>query len=106
MSEEKTGHTALLDSVQYQEGGVVSRALLNKQSGSVTLFAFDKGQSLSEHSAPFDALVHLIEGEMDINISGEASRLKRGDFIIMPANEPHALEAVQKSKMVLIMLKS
>ncbi len=106
MSEGKTGHTALLDSVQYQEGGVVSRALLNKQSGSVTLLAFDKGQSLSEHSAPFDALVHLIEGEMDINISGEASRLKRGDFIIMPANEPHALEAVQKSKMVLVMLKS
>lgn len=99
-------HASLSDAVQYQDGGVVSRTLLNKESGSVTLFAFDQGERLSEHTAPFDALVTLIEGEMDITISGQVSRLKAGDFIIMPANEPHALDAIQKSKMMLVMLKS
>jgi quercetin dioxygenase-like cupin family protein len=96
----------LADAVQYQDGGVVSRTLLNKKSGSVTLFAFDRGERLSEHTAPFDALVCLIEGEMEITISGQASRLQAGDFIVMPANKPHALDAVQKSKVTLVMLKS
>ncbi len=90
----------------YQEGAVVSREIIKKGTGTVTVFAFDKGQGLSEHTAPFDALVNVIDGEAEIMISGSTNRLKSGDFIIMPANEPHSLQAVEKFKMLLTMIRS
>jgi quercetin dioxygenase-like cupin family protein len=90
----------------YQEGSVVSRALINKNEGTVTLFSFDKNQGLSEHSAPFDALVYIFEGKAKIIISGVDYVLGEGQMITMPANEPHALKAIEKFKMMLIMIKS
>ncbi len=90
----------------YQEGSVVSREILKKGTGTVTVFAFDKDQGLSEHTAPFDALVNVIDGEAEIMISGSPNRLKSGDFIIMPANEPHSLHAVEKFKMMLTLIRS
>jgi quercetin dioxygenase-like cupin family protein len=95
--------TALVD---YQDGAVVSREIVNKKTGTVTLFAFDKGQGLSEHTAPFDALVQLLDGEADITISGKTLRLKEGEIVIMPANQPHALKAVSRFKMILTMIRS
>ncbi|MFX0003913.1 MAG: cupin domain-containing protein [Candidatus Hodarchaeota archaeon] len=94
---------SLLD---FQEGSIVSRALINKDVGTVTLFSFDKGESLSEHTAPFDALVYVFDGEAEISISKEKFILNSGQMIIMPANEPHALMAIEKFKMMLIMIKS
>ena len=94
------------DLLDYQEGSVVSRTIIDKKTGTVTLFAFDEGQGLSEHTAPFDALVHLIDGEAEITISGKPLRIKKGEMLIMPANEPHALKAVKKFKMILIMIRS
>jgi quercetin dioxygenase-like cupin family protein len=94
---------SLLD---YQEGSVVSRALINKDVGTVTLFSFDKGEGLSEHTAPFDALVYVFDGEAEITISNEIFILNEGQMIFMPANEPHALKAIDKFKMMLIMIKS
>jgi len=85
---------------------VVSREIINKNTGTVTLFAFDKGQGLSEHTAPFDALVHLLDGEADITISGKTLRLKEGEMVIMPANQPHALKAAARFKMILTMIRS
>jgi quercetin dioxygenase-like cupin family protein len=90
----------------YQEGAVVSRQITKAEGGNVTLFAFDQGQELSEHTAPYDALVHVLEGEAEIRISGKAFHLKAGDAIIMPANDPHALKATQKFKMLLTMVKA
>jgi quercetin dioxygenase-like cupin family protein len=91
--------------IEYQNGAVVSRTLLDKDAGSITLFAFDKGQGLSEHTAPYDATVQIIEGVAEIKISGKPSRVKAGELIIMPANKPHALRAVEKFKMLLIMIR-
>ena len=105
---EKTG-PEILDLkglVEYQNGSVVSKTLINKKAGTVTLFAFDEGQGLSEHVAPFDAMVNIIDGEVDIRISGKPFHLKAGQTIIMPADKPHALKAVGKFKMLLIMVKS
>lgn len=96
----------MLDLVSYQEGAVVSREVLRKKSGTVTLFAFDEGQGLSEHTAPFDAIANLIEGDMEITISGVLLHVKAGEFVVMPANQPHALKAKAKSKMLLIMIRS
>lgn len=96
----------LVDLVDYQTGSVVSRTVIDKTVGTVTLFAFATGQGLSEHTAPFDALVHLIDGEAEITISGKPLRLKKGEMVIMPAGDPHALKAVKKFKMILIMIKS
>ena len=84
----------------------MSRAFIDKKVGTVTLFAFDKGQGLSEHTAPYDALVQVIEGEVEITISGKAHNLKEGEMIIMPANDPHALKALEKYKMLLTMIKA
>ncbi|MCP8323240.1 MAG: cupin domain-containing protein [Candidatus Methylarchaceae archaeon HK02M2] len=98
--------TRLSDLVNYQEGSIVSRTIINKKTGTVTLFAFDKGQGLSEHITPFDALVYLLDGEVEIVISGQVHHLKEGEMIIMPAHQPHALKAVHKFKMVLTMIKS
>ena len=96
----------LADLVDYQKGSVVSRMLINKKSGTVTLFSFDKGQNLSEHTAPFDALVYILDGEAVITISGKSLTAKEGDIVVMPAHEPHALQAVKKFKMMLTMIRS
>lgn len=96
----------LTDLVDYQDGAVVSREIVKQKSGSVTLFAFDEGQGLSEHMAPFDALVYLLDGEAEIIISGRPHRLKQGEMIIMPANQPHSLKTIKKFKMVLTMIKA
>jgi len=90
--------------VVYQAGAVVSRQITKAEAGNVTLFAFDKEQGLSEHTAPYDALVHILEGEAEVIISGQPFQLKAGDAIIMPANDPHALKAIQKFKMLLTMI--
>lgn len=94
------------DLVRYQEGSIVSRILVKRGSGSVTLFAFDRGQGLSEHTTPYDALVHLLEGEAEIAIDGKPHRVKEGEILVMPANRPHAVKAVRRFKMVLTMLRS
>jgi quercetin dioxygenase-like cupin family protein len=91
--------------VEYQNGSVVSKALIKKKAGTVTLFAFDKGEELSEHTAPYDAYVHIISGKAEIIISGETYMLKTGEFIILPANKPHALKASESFKMLLVLIK-
>ena len=91
--------------VEYQDGSVVSRIVVKAETGTVTLFAFDEGQELSEHTAPFDALVHVLDGEVAINISGNPFHLSTGDAIVMPADEPHAVKAVKKFKMLLTMIR-
>jgi len=111
---KKEGHAANLiagqakaeDLIVYQEGSIVSRTIIDRKTGTVTLFAFDKGQGLSEHTAPFDALVFLLDGEAEIVISGQVLRLKQGEMVIMPANQPHALKATEKFKMILTMIRS
>ena len=92
--------------VGYQEGSVVSRQVTKEEAGNVTLFAFEKDQGLSEHTAPFDALVHVLEGRAQVIISGKPYDLQAGDAIIMPANEPHALKATQRFKMLLTMIRA
>ncbi len=105
--EDLTGKVArMAELVDYQAGSVVSRTVIEKQTGTCTIFAFDEGQGLSEHTAPFDALVSLLDGEAEITISGKPFHLKEGDMIIMPADKPHALQAVKKFKMMLVMIKS
>jgi quercetin dioxygenase-like cupin family protein len=89
----------------YQEGSVVSRQITKEEAGNITLFAFDEGQELSEHTAPYDALVHVLDGEVEVRISGRPFHLKSGDAIIMPANDPHALKALTKFKMLLTMIR-
>jgi quercetin dioxygenase-like cupin family protein len=97
---------SLADMVDYQKEAVVSKTIIEKKTGTVTLFAFDQGQGLSEHTAPFDALVQVLDGEVEINISGKSYNLKQGEIIIMPANEPHTLSAVKSFKMLLTMIRS
>jgi quercetin dioxygenase-like cupin family protein len=96
----------LIDFVNYQEGSVVSREIIKKPTGTVTIFAFDEGQGLSEHTTPFDALVYVLDGEVEIKIAGKPYLLKLGEMIIMPANQPHTLKAVKQFKMMLVMIKS
>ncbi len=96
----------LIDLVSYQDGSVVSRALIKKKTGTVTLFAFDQGEALSEHTAPFDAMVYILDGKAEIIISGNSNILEKGNMIIMPANEPHALKAVERFKMMLTMVRA
>jgi quercetin dioxygenase-like cupin family protein len=95
----------LADLVSYQQGSVVSRTLINKDAGTITLFAFDKDGGLSEHTAPYDALVYVYDGKASITISGESCEVERGETIIMPANEPHALRALCPFKMMLVMIR-
>ena len=97
---------SLVDMVDYQKGAVVSKTIIEKNTGTVTLFAFDMGQGLSEHTAPFDALVQVLDGEVEIRISGKPFHLKQGEIIIMPANKPHALKSVTHFKMLLTMIRS
>ncbi|HEX7534416.1 MAG TPA: cupin domain-containing protein [Syntrophales bacterium] len=96
----------LHDLVSYQTGSIVSREILGRKTGTVTIFAFDEGQGLSEHTAPFDALVYILDGQVEISISGKPYRLKKGEMIIMPAKQPHSLAAVKRFKMLLIMIRS
>lgn len=91
--------------VTYQDGSVVSRTLIKRGGGTVTLFAFDEGQALSEHTAPFDAIAHVLDGEASITIAGRPSTVKAGEFILMPANQPHAVAAVTRFKMLLTMIR-
>jgi quercetin dioxygenase-like cupin family protein len=96
----------LVEMAGYQEGAVVSRQITKAEAGNVTLFAFDKDQGLSEHTTPYDALVHILAGEAEVTISGAPYRLNAGDAIIMPANEPHTLRAIEKFKMLLTMIRA
>jgi len=95
----------LLSLVDYSADAVVSKTLLDKQTGTITLFSFDAGQGLSTHSAPYDATVYVLDGKVEITISGKSSVVLAGEFIVMPANEPHSLKAVEKFKMLLIMIR-
>jgi len=97
--------TNLQDIVAYQDGAIVSREIIKKTVGNVTVFAFDQGQGLSEHTAPFDAMVYLLDGEAQITISGKAHTVQAGEFIIMPANQPHAVQAQKRFKMMLVMIR-
>jgi len=92
--------------IEYSKGSIVSKIILKKGTGNITLFSFDKGQELSEHTAPFDALVQVIDGTTEIKIKGTSHSLKAGQSIIMPANIPHAVLAIEKFKMILTMIKS
>ena len=102
----KARAVALAGLVNYQDGAIVSREIVSLPTGTMTVFAFDAGEQLSEHTAPFDATVVNLEGEADIVIGGKAHRVKAGEMIIMPAGEPHALKAVKRFKMMLVMVRS
>ena len=107
MPEELKARTLKVeDLIEYQEGAVVSKEIIRKSTGTVTIFAFGKGEGLSEHTAPFDAMVQVIDGKAEIIISGNKNVLEKGDMIIMPANESHALYALERFKMVLTMIRS
>lgn len=96
----------LVDLADYQEDSVVSRTIINRKTGTVTFFAFDEGQGLSEHTAPYDALIYLVDGAAEIVISGKAKLVKEGEMIVIPAKNPHSLRAVKKFKMILTMIHS
>lgn len=110
MNEETTNLTAqvltMTDLVAYQEGSVVSRTIIDKKIGTLTLFAFGAGQGLSEHTAPYDAVVQIVDGEADITIAGTTHHLMAGQMIIMPANQPHSLRSDQRFKMLLVMIRA
>lgn len=107
MSAELKGRTLkVVDLIEYQEGSVVSREIIRKETGTVTIFAFDKGEGLSEHTTPFDAMVQVVDGKAEIVISGNKNIVNAGEMIIMPANDPHALNALERFKMVLTMIRS
>jgi quercetin dioxygenase-like cupin family protein len=114
MSKEPSGATrgltpgekgAVASLVSYQPGSVVSRTIISDRAGTVTLFAFDEGEGLSEHTAPYDALLHLLEGEAEVTISGKKDRLAQGEAIILPAGKPHAVKASKRFKMLLTMIR-
>ena len=96
----------LLGLVNYQEGSVVSRVILKREKGNVTIFAFDEGQGLSEHTSPFDALVQAVEGKAEVTVAGRPIAVKTGDVILLPADKPHVVKAIQRFKMVLTMVRS
>lgn len=104
--DRKNGARSLLNLIAYQKGTVVSKTLIEKKTGTVTLFAFDKGQGLSEHTAPFDAMVCVLDGTAEIAIGGNPVTVRQGEMLIMPANKPHALTAIERFKMMLIMIRS
>jgi quercetin dioxygenase-like cupin family protein len=96
----------IADLVNYQDGSVVSRTIVKQATGTVTLFAFDDGQGVSEHTAAFDAVAHVLEGEVEITVSGKVLRTKAGEAVLLPANQPHALKALSQFKMLLTMIRS
>jgi quercetin dioxygenase-like cupin family protein len=103
MNEIKT--SSLKEEIQYQDGSIVSKQILKKPNGNITLFAFDKDESLTEHTSPFEAVIYMVDGEMEIKIGGNPYKVKEGEVIIMPPDIPHGLTAVKKSKMLLTMIK-
>lgn len=96
----------LINLIDYQAGSIVSKEIIKRDKGTVTLFAFAEGQGLSEHTAPFDALVYIIDGSAEVTISGRSSALKEGEIVIMPAGKPHAIKAPKQFKMLLTMIRS
>ncbi len=96
----------MADVIDYQSGSVVSKTIIKKETGTVTLFAFAEGEGLSEHTAPHEAMAYLLEGEAEVSIAGNSFHLKQGDMIILPADKPHALKATKKFKMLLVMIRS
>jgi len=96
----------LFNLVDYQDGTIVSKTLIDKKAGTITIFAFDQNQGLSEHTAPYDALLIVLDGEVKITISGKPFKLKKDEIIVMPANKPHAVNALSKMKMLLVMIHS
>lgn len=102
---EKIQHEKLIDAISYQDGSIVSKQIIKKPNGNITLFAFGKGESLTEHTSPYEAVVHMVDGEMEITIGGNPHNVKSGEFIVMPANIPHGLRATVNSKMLLTMIK-
>ena len=92
--------------VDYQEGSIVSKTIADRPTGSLTLFSFDRGQGLSEHTAPYDALVYVFDGRAEVTVAGCAMTVKTGEIVVMPANQPHALKALERFKMMLVMIKS
>ncbi|RPI70534.1 MAG: cupin domain-containing protein [Ignavibacteriales bacterium] len=92
--------------IEYSDGSIVSKQIIKKDTGTITLFAFDKGQSLSEHTAPFDAFVEIVDGKAECIIDGKPVAVSKGEFIILPANIPHAVNAIEKFKMLIIMIKN
>lgn len=103
---KKANKSKLSDLIDYQTGSVVSKEIIKGKTGSVTVFAFDKGQALSEHTAPFDAITYIFDGEAKITISGQSHLLNSGEMIIMPADKPHSLKALKPFKMMLVMIRS
>jgi quercetin dioxygenase-like cupin family protein len=103
---EKAQTMKMTSLAEYQEGSIVSRTLIDKKAGTVTFFAFDEGQGLSEHTAPYDAMVIVVEGKVNAKIAGRDFLLDEGQMIVMPANKPHALKAVTRFKMILIMIRA
>ena len=107
MTEENVPKVeSLKDLVNYQDGSVVSREIIRKSTGTVTIFAFDKGQGLSEHTAPFDALITILDGDAEVTIAGQPYHLEQGQMVILPVNKTHALKALSKFKMLLVMIRS
>jgi len=104
--EQETKPENVKNLVNYQDGSVVSRTLIKKKTGTITLFAFSKGQGLSEHTAPFDAMVYILDGKAEITISNKPQIVESGQMIILPVNKPHALKAIENFKMLLIMIRS
>ena len=103
---EKAQTIEMASFAEYQEGSIVSRTIIDKKAGTITFFAFDEEQGLSEHVAPYDALVSILDGEAQVVILGKTFHVKEGEMIILPANKPHALKAIKKFKMMLIMIKA
>ena len=103
---EKSKVFSFCESIEYSDGGIVSKTVLKKQTGNISLFSFDKGEALSEHTAPFDAMIQVVDGRGEVLIGGKSFFLETGQTIIMPANITHAVKAVEKFKMVLTMIKS
>ncbi|MFZ6032651.1 MULTISPECIES: cupin domain-containing protein [unclassified Melioribacter] len=102
---DEINKVSLADSIAYQNGSIVSKQILKKTSGNITLFAFDKEESLTEHTSPYEAVAYVVEGEMEITIGGKVNNVKTGELIIMPPNIPHGLKAIDRSKLLLIMIK-
>ena len=96
----------LAENIAYADGAVVSKTLVSKDAGSITLFSFDKGQGISEHAAPYDAVAYIMEGRAEIVLGGKPHKVNSGQMLVMPANVPHALKAIERFKMMLIMIRS
>jgi quercetin dioxygenase-like cupin family protein len=106
LGEELPQPAKLADMIEYQKGSVVSRTVVDQKAGTVTLFAFDNDEGLSEHTAPYEALIYIVEGEVEVKVSARSFILEAGDMIMLPANKPHALRGIQRFKMLLVMVRS